>query len=741
MRNLKTKLIWTLIAGLLLINGSAQNVSGLSTYPLSNQYTQVEDERTDWSIRQDIPASYEKLDENANFILYADRETLGFKVVDKRSGYIWHSSLDNVTEADKLNKTWTAFARSAVSLEMMMKNATTQRLSLTKDQKSINFSTTDHGFKADITFPLYGLGLTLYVELEDDGVSVKVPFASIKQTMEDYRFETLHLYPFFGATILDTVPGYIFIPDGSGALMRFSDTTKAESMFYGKYYGYDLGMTTVINFNGFVNPAYNLSLPVTGMVHGVHQNAYLLVLEEGASYGTLRVHPAGVTTQFNFAYNTFIYNESFFQATNRAGAGVTAIQKNTNAFNISMHYRFLSGDQADYAGMALSYQDYLVDSGKLKDQTDASPMGIRLEFLMGEKRKFLFWDLPVKMTTLSQAQTILESLKSLGVKAPEVILYGWQPLGASTMAPTSFKMEGSFGSVTQLKSLGTWLKTNQGNLNLYLDPQSAILNSSAYSVRSDLAMSITNKNLKGYNRNKLNYYFNLANVEKRLVKFDASLSKLTDLGLALDSIGSILYSDFKPADTVNREEAIAAYQGYLDTLTHPTAFYIPNDYLLGYAKSYYDAPLTNSGYLYVSDSVPFLEIALSGYVNLYSTPLNFSSDLSFERLRLVDYNIYPSFFLTQNDTSKILNTQSNWIYTSSIGQWGDDVSATYAWMSSRLTPVKGATVIDRSVPQSGVSVVTYSNNQRIIVNYNATAVTVDGITIAPKDAIVTEVLR
>lgn len=741
MRNFRQTMIVMMALCLLLMTSPSSESSALSTYASSNQYTQVETESSDWTIRQDIPASYEKLDENTNFILYADQATLGFKVLDKRSGYIWHSSLDNVTEEDKLNKTWTAFARSAVSVDLLFKNATTSRLSITRDEKSITFTKTTHGFKADIRFPLYGLGLSLIVDLEENGVNVQVPADSIKQTMEDYRFETIHLYPFFGATMLDKVPGYVFIPDGSGALLRFAKETKADSMFYGKYYGYDLGMNTVRNYDGFVNPAYDLSLPVTGMVHGIHQNAYLLVLEEGASYGRLHVHPAGVTTQFNFAYNSFIYNESFFQATNRAGSGVTAIQKETNAFNINMHYRFLTGDQADYTGMALSYQDFLVNSGKLKDHTDTSPMGIRLEFLAAEKRKFLFWDMPVKMTTLAQMTAILEDLDANGVKAPQAILYGWQPLGASAMAPTTFKLESSLGSTTALNRLSTWLKTKQGSLSLYLDPQSALVGSSKYSVRSDLAMSITNKNLKGYNRNKVNYYFNLTNVEKRLVKFDVSLSKLTDLSLALDSIGSVIYSDFKNANTINREETIQAYQDMMTQVTHPISFYTPNDYLFAYTTNYYDAPITNSGYIFVSDSVPFLQTALSGYVNLYSTALNFSSDLQFERLRLVDYNLYPSFYLTQEKTSKILDTRSNWIYTSSYAQWGSQVKETYAWMSSRLDPVKGATVVDRTIPMTGLSVVLYSNGKTVIVNYTDDDVNYGSVVVPARDAIVTEMIQ
>jgi hypothetical protein len=253
-------------------------------------------------------------------------------------------------------------------------------------------------------------------------------------------------------------------------------------------------------------------------------------------------------------------------------------------------------------------------------------------------------------------------------------------------------------------------------------------------------MSITNKNLLGYNRTKVNYYYNLNQVEKRLVGFSQSLGALPDVELALDVIGNTLYSDFKSGNQLNREDAKAAYVEAFGDVDRSLSFYAPNDYAFAATKNYYDAPISNSGYLYTTDSVPFLSIVLSGYVNLYSMPLNFSSDLTFERLRLVDYQLYPSFMVTHHPTSRILLTYSNWIYSSQYSQWSDKIIDTYAWMAQRLEPVKGATVVSRTVPQSGISVITYSNGQSIIVNYTTQAVQVGDVTVAARDAWVGELL-
>jgi hypothetical protein len=112
----------------------------------------------------------------------------------------------------------------------------------------------------------------------------------------------------------------------------------------------------------------------------------------------------------------------------------------------------------------------------------------------------------------------------------------------------------------------------------------------------------------------------------------------------------------------------------------------------------------------------------------------------FERLRMVDYQLYPSFMITHHPTSRILLTSSNWIFSSQYEQWSDRIIETYHWMSQLLEPVKGATIVSRFIPISGVSVVTYSNQKSLIVNYTNQSIQYQNVTVAPMDAWVGEIV-
>ncbi len=681
----------------------------------------------------EIPAQFEQVGENENFILYANPVTLAFKALDKRSGYLWHSNLDQPAPGDRLNRSWTAFADSAISIEYLDEKAVNKRVSITNASVALDFRPNGQGFEADLLFSDFGIGMRLIVRLERDGVHVEIPFNSIRQDNPAYKLGVLYLYPFMGATRADEVSGYILIPDGSGSLVPLAAATKARTMFYGRYYGADLGMIALLPFDPNINRPYRLSLPVMGMAHGEGQHAYLSIVEDGAGYAELHVHPSGIITNFNFAYHAFIYNQSYFQATNRAGAGVTTLQKETNAFDIKVRYRFLTGAESDYVGMARSYRQFLLEKGWLRPiPQNQDQIGLHLEFLGGDKEKVLLWNRMIPMTTVEQMRAILDDLQ---IGRVEAVYYGWQPLGAASMLPDSLSLDRQLGGLADLRALSEKLAAGGGRLYLYADPQAALEGEGGYSPRRDLAMAITGVYMKGYNRYKVSYYLNADSLTQRLSRLSRQVDERLSGGLALDQLGTMLYSDFRTAPPLNREQTLRRYQRLLSELPTPLAFYNPNAYAFGWMRAYFDLPLDDSGYIFTAQDVPFLPIVLSGAVPYYGPPLNFSSDPQGDRLKHADYGVYPSFFLSHEVTAKILNTSSSWVFTSAYAQWGEEVKETYRWLNDLLAPALGQAIIARQRLADGVYATSYANGYRVVVNYsNRPFTTDDGLVVPARDA-------
>jgi hypothetical protein len=661
----------------------------------------------------DSSPTYELVAENATFALYVDKATLAFQLEDRRSGYLWHSGIDELLPGDRLNKSWQAFAQSGVSIEYLDKKAVNKRISISNTAHTLDVMPIEQGIRGVLTFPDYGIGLELRLQLEEDGVRVEIPFASIAEEKADqFRLGLIYIYPFLGATRGNSQPGYFLLPDGTGSLLHFTDATRARNMFYGRYYGADLGMLAALPFDPQVNRVMPISYPVFGVVHGEGQNGLLSVVESGAAYGELQVHPAGIITNFNFIYHAFIYNESYFQATNRSGAGVTVIQPKTNPVDVVVHYRFVTGEQANYVGLARSYQRYLVQHGLLRQQAAAGHIGLRLEVLAGDYEKVLFWNRFVSMTTIEQ---MAEMLRRLEVNAVDVTYYGWQPLGASSMPPKTLRLERSLGNLQQLQALAEQLQANGGTLSLYFDPLAAI---QGEVNNQEVAMAITNLLLQGNHRNNPLYYLSLATAQERYAGLVGQVTQHSPVGLALDEVGNLLYSDFRRGQSLSRQQALEQTQALVAASADSRlTFYRPNDYMWGQMTAYYDMPLGDNGYLYTDETVPFLPIVMAGYVPMYGPPLNFSSDMTQDLLRQVDFGIYPTYFLTEEPTAKMLNTRSSWVYTSSYQQWGERIRQAYAWMDGILGPVRGEQIVARRALAQDVYATTYGSGKTIVVNY------------------------
>ncbi len=261
--------------------------------------------------------------------------------------------------------------------------------------------------------------------------------------------------------------------------------------------------------------------------------------------------------------------------------------------------------------------------------------------------------------------------------------------------------------------------------------------SGGYSERGDAAMSITNQSLQGFNR-LFGYYLTFDTLQRRYTELAQSIQAQLGIGLAIDTIGFVLYSDFRAGHMLNRQESAEAYRQMFASSTARLSFYSPSDYLLGMAQAFYDMPLGSNGYIYTSESVPFLPAVLAGYVPYYGDALNFSPNLEQDVLRHIEYGIWPSYFVTHEPTANMLNTPSSLIYTSSYAQWGEEIRQTYAQLNALLAPVHGQPIVGHERFAADVYATSYANGRRIVVNYGDGAFTIDGVTVAAKSALLLE---
>ncbi|MGG4489482.1 DUF5696 domain-containing protein [Metabacillus idriensis] len=662
---------------------------------------------------------FEKAAENENLILYVNEESLALKILNKKTKYIWNSGIDQVEDV-RLNKTWEQMAQSAITIEYSDRRGKIKSESIQTNDSRPNVKIKDNGFSAKVYMNGSKISLELSVTLEKDNIAVSIPDKEVKEGKRN-KLISMKVYPFLGAVNGDERNGYMFIPDGSGALIRYEKGSKADAPFKGAIYGADAGFQKSSDKTEEKTvPAKQISMPVFGAVHGIKKNGFAAVVEKGAEYGDILAYPSGVSTDFNWTAAQFNYRYEYYQPTSKSMSGTNVYQKNKNAFDISLRYYFLSNEKADYVGMAKRYQEHLIETKQLTKKEDRAE--VRLEFLGSETKKGLFWDSVIPMTPVEKLPAFAKELKKEKVLDMFMIYKGWSKGGLTGTLPSKFPVEKKLGSKGDVRDSAEALENENVPLFFQTDYTKAYENAGGFSGRKDVSKKISSETIS-YKKDDKTYYYLSPDKSLKIAKED--LKQYKEYGMknaAVDGSSTILFSDYTKGNRSSRIQTAQTYNKLFSQLhkAGEVALYNPNAYAWGQTDRFLDAPMTSSNYIFESDTVPFLQIVLKGYIPYYAEFSNFHSDAKDDVLRMIEYGAYPSFYLTDEPSHLLMKTPSKDLYTSEFDSWKDEIVNQYKMMQDSLGAVEGETIENRTVPAVGIVEVSYSNGKTIIVNYTNT---------------------
>lgn len=227
-------------------------------------------------------------------------------------------------------------------------------------------------------------------------------------------------------------------------------------------------------------------MPVYGAVHGVKENAFITSIEEGQSYGRILAYPSGASTDFFWATSDYQYRFNYFQPTSKSMGGFNVYQEEKNSFNIKQKVMFLTGEEADYVGMANRYQQHLEASGSLS-KNDSDKVDVRLELLGGETKKGLLWNTVEKMTELQDIPAFVEELEQNDVDNMHVVLRGWTKGGLTGTLPKKFPLEKKLGSKGDLDETIRQLEEKDISFYLHTDFTTAFDGASGFAGSKDIS--------------------------------------------------------------------------------------------------------------------------------------------------------------------------------------------------------------------------------------------------------------
>ena len=636
---------------------------------------------------------------NSEIIFYSNVKTGAIRITNKKNGYTWSSDCLYVDKYD-FNNAGLRQVQSAFTLVYRDQDDKVKQVRSKETKISLTKKVEGNVITFNATHAESGISFSYKITVTGHKFTLLLDHTSIKE--DKCRITSLTFFPYFGSSYKQETPAYAFIPSGSGALIRFDQEPTISAVYQSAFYGEDANLVT--NSDGDL-----LNLPVFGFVHGYKQNALFVNIKEGSTFAKLNYSPSSIDEGFHMVYPVFNYRETYQLkfSTN----SVLVIPTDYYKSNIEIEYTILDGDDASYVGMAKDYQKTLAGEGSLTKQTKLQDdISIDIEAFGQDYETGLILRKYYKMTKTSDVIDFNTYLTHNHVNNIFYILRAFNKNGYSSQSVTNFKFDKKLGALKDLNDLEAYF---------YYNPIESYSSSKDYPSK----VMVNMKNEKNYIKvgvNKYKFYANLKDVEKYTLK----ATSVYDF-IALDGIGYRLYGDHN--NELTKTEALYKLSTLLGDNKYP--LYSPNYYMLKNTEKYLNTPLYAERLRFFSDSVPFLEILLKGYIDYYSPYLNFSSNEKMDVLKCIEYSCYPAFLVTKEESYKLADTLSSNYYATTFAKCQDAIVKNYQMINEALKPVIGAEIIERNALALGVYQVIYSNNYQIFVNYTDNDYTYDDISI------------
>lgn len=662
--------------------------------------------------------------ENDQMEMYLKEENLSLILRDKNTGAIMYST---VSDPIGSNESWQNFMRSGIVLEYIVgTNLVMSRADMYSQNPEKDITKTTDGFVAEIFYPDIEIGFDVNVTMTNQGVTVEIPKESIIEDNDRYKVGSIYVYPFMGHTLLGERDGYMFIPDGSGALIHLDDKDGKFSQPYSRMvYGSNVGLDdpfvlSLFNNRNPFNEPENILAPVFGMVHTDNEIGFLGIIEEGQYSARIEAYPNGAILPYNWITTKFIYRQVYSQPTSQDTGSMVVRQRNLNDFDIKIHFNFVTEEEANYMGLATTYREYLLDNELITAKEDE--FNLRIDLLGAEVEQGLLFKSDVPMTTFSQAYDILTDIQSKGASNILAIYKGWNNKGPYGGLPIrSFNPESSLDDEKDLNELIDEMDAYGIDMFLYHD---------ALRINMEELGTSRHKVMRKYN--KRTYYepiygnvyreFNFLHPRSTVNIMEGMIGHYDSNQIENIMISGISNQLFSYSEG-NREFDRITTKNYYEPLineyneTFNLLLEQPFSYLWDQTEAIMDLPVSSSDYVFVDEDIPFIALVLNGIKPIYAEYTNFQANQEQFFLQLVEQGLNPSFLITHESPAELINTNSSYIYSSQYERYQEMIQDYYEELEAIHNLTVGAQIVDYQ-REGQITKVTYENGISIFVNYN-----------------------
>ncbi|MFU8785644.1 MAG: DUF5696 domain-containing protein [Candidatus Izemoplasmataceae bacterium] len=577
------------------------------------------------------------------------------------------------------------------------------------------------------------IGVSVLYTLTEDGFDVKIINESI-QEKSLYPLVNIDLLPNFAeASTLNE--GYLFVPDGSGALIELNNG-KSNREYSQRLYGMDYGKVQLSKPTSQELTA----LPVFGMKKD--QQAYIAIITEGASMASVNARVSGASDSYNRVFATFHYMERDriripgVTSNDPSSLYRTVWTRFYSQSDYEVSYRFTDTENSTYVGMADLYRDYLIDLG-LTRKTQSEGLSMNVTLLAGYTKTNHFLGVPYEtvesLTSTEEVMKIIEALQAENVDHINIIYQGWLNGGIDHHLPSRIKYHRVIGNRSAMNALLLF----GDNHNVAIYPEVTFLTPTTderLNMRNDVARSISGNLLENYGFNhatllpdrnsRAHYILNPSSLEGVVESFLNDYNRLNTSTLALNDLGSMMYGSYNNQDFYFRYQTEAIINEALLQITESHSDIMirnPLALALPHASKIIDLPVKGTEFNIIDMSIPFYQLVLSDLVDYAGQSFNIydQQSMMWHKLKAIETGSHLNFTWTYSDTYDLMHTEFNRYYSTHYINWFDEAVSMYKEVDG--LNIHEARLIQHEILERDIIKVTYSNGVEIVINYKTTS--------------------
>ncbi|MBO5200401.1 MAG: hypothetical protein J6B93_03885 [Clostridia bacterium] len=398
--------------------------------------------------------------------LTLDPATCAVSITENASGRVWSSNPDTSYEdsyAAGANKTG-IFSQLMVTYGKATALVTTNSYASSIRKDTYNIYSIDGGFRVEYTFN-EGFTVPVAYTVKDGSFYASILYSGI--TEDEFKISTISLLPYFG-TAGEQDDGFLFVPDGSGAVINFNNGKLGASAYTKKVYGKDETLPNDIESSR----EEKIYIPVIGMKK--NSGAFIARAISAGAESTVNASINGVGSGFNTVYFDAIYRETqnisvMNGSLGTAGLVLYAAKHPSPAEEFTVEYTFLQGENHTIGSMATALRDKLIKEESLVKTSDTASLYVDLYGGINKQKSFagLQYTGVEPLTTFTQAQQLLDRLTDAGELTVGVKQYSESFFGGKTQ--TDLKPAKAVGGKKGLAKLQAYAEEKGIDLFLFTD--------------------------------------------------------------------------------------------------------------------------------------------------------------------------------------------------------------------------------------------------------------------------------